>query len=122
MRLAAAKVYSCNIGDETVGDRCIENLRSLFSDESEDVRNKAALCFSYLEEEDLREFSEVIRAYVQSPAFPSQHDCLLRCLEKSVNQLPDLTVELARKFIAVAGDDLSAQAFSGGARACAEAR
>lgn len=103
MRGAAAEVYAYNVSDKTVGAICRQHLPSLFVDESADVRAKAADCFGHLEDVDLNGFVDLIRIYVESPAFPSQHDDLLRRLEDSTWQLPEITIRLAERFVAACG-------------------
>ncbi len=103
LRRAAAEVYAYNLADATIGPVCREHLARLFSDPSEDVRNEAADCFRHLENADFNEFADFIRSYIESPAFPSQHDDLLRRLEDSTWQLPDITLRLAERFIASCG-------------------
>jgi hypothetical protein len=103
MRHAAAEVYAHNLGEGTVGDMCMQYLPQFFSDSAGDVRSTAGDCFLHLGDVDLNEFADLIRTYIESPAFPSQHDDLLRQLDESTWQLPDITIRLAERFVAEFG-------------------
>jgi hypothetical protein len=103
MRLGAADVYASNVSHGTVGAICRKHLPSLFADQSDTVRATAADCFSHLGSNSPSEFSDLISTYIESPAFPSLHDDLLRCLDHSSWQLPQITIRLAERFVAAAG-------------------
>ena len=103
MRSAASEVYSRNLGDAAVHSICRKRLCHLFADQSEEVRRTAAMCFLSLKDADFSKYEDVIRAYIESAAFPSGHDFLLRRLEESTWQLPDITIRLAERFIAACG-------------------
>lgn len=103
MRSAAATVYSYNLGNATVSAICRQHLCRFFADESEKVRAAAADCFVYLTNADFKDYTDIIKTYVDSPAFPSRHDALLRRLEDSTWQLPEITIRLAGRFIDVCG-------------------
>lgn len=103
MRCAAAEVYSHYLGNATVTTMCRQQLCRLFADESEKVRATAAHCFVHLKNADFSEYTDIIRAYIKSPAFPSPHDNLLLRLEDSTWQLPDITIRLAQRFVAARG-------------------
>ena len=103
MRCAAAEVYSFNIADATVGEICREQLRAHFADESKEVRTKAGDCFMHFTDADFGPLVELVRAYIESPSFPSERDDLLRKLEESTWQLPDITIRLAQRFVAAHG-------------------
>jgi hypothetical protein len=104
MRCAAAEVYSHNLSDAAVGSTCEERLCLLFSDKSDKVRTGAARCFWHLgDDANFSKHVGIIRAYIESPAFPSQHDYLLMRLENSTWQLPDVIIRLAQRFVAACG-------------------
>jgi hypothetical protein len=104
MRSAAAEVYSHNLGAAAVQAICQERLCHLFADRSEAVRCIAARCFINLENADFSKYGDLIRAYIESAAFPSPHDHLLRRLDDSNWQLPDVTIRLAKRFLAAYGE------------------
>ncbi|MFZ1936913.1 MAG: hypothetical protein WCB27_04280 [Thermoguttaceae bacterium] len=102
-RAGAAEVYSQNLGDVAVDTVCRSRLCRLFSDESKEVRHTAARCFLNLKDVDFSKYEDIVRAYIDSNAFASGHDYLLRRLEESTWQLPDITIRLAERFIAKCG-------------------
>jgi hypothetical protein len=64
---------------------------------------------------DLNDYADLIRMYIESPAFPSEHDDLLWQLDKTTWQLPDITIRLTERFIAefgAAAGDISTAAFA----------
>lgn len=103
MRAGAAEVYASNLPDAELRPICERHLAGLFQDQSEDVREKAAHCFQQLGDGDLDPYSDLIRKYIESPAFPAQHDGLLARLDQSTWQLPDVTLLLAERFIKTRG-------------------
>ncbi|NQT36977.1 MAG: hypothetical protein HQ581_05785 [Planctomycetes bacterium] len=103
MRVAAAEVYALNLANKTVGPACSTHLEQLFRDDVSDVREKAAECFHHLGDEELGRLEDLIRKYLESPAFPSRHDGLLRVLDRSTWQLPDVTIRLAERFMETHG-------------------
>ncbi len=113
MRVAAATVYAANLGNKTVGPTCVAHLEQLFKDDVKEVREKAAECFYHLDDEQLEHFEDLIRKYLESPAFPSHHDGLLDALERSTWRVPDITIRLAERFMETHGEsagDLSTAA------------
>jgi hypothetical protein len=107
MRMGAAEVYSYNLGTDSVSKICATHLATLFNDTSKEVRDLAANCFLRLDDADFQECADLVRAYVESPAFPSQHDDLLRQLDESTWQLPDVTLRLAERFLEACGKEAS---------------
>lgn len=103
MRLAAAEVYAHNLGNGAAGSACRQYLPQFFGDDSSEVRSLAGDCFLHLDDVDWSEYVDLTRTYVESPAFPSQHDDLLRRLDESTWQLPDITIRLAERFVEVFG-------------------
>lgn len=107
MRLAAASVYAHNVAESAVRAECESHLKAFFNDESEEVRARAADCFHQIAPSDLANYVDLIRFYVESRAYPSPHDDLLRQLERSSVQLPDVVLRLTERFIEVSGRDAS---------------
>ena len=103
MRHAAAEVYAHNLGNSSVGDECRQYLPQFFGDGSGDVRSIAGDCFLHLGDVALNDFADLMRTYIESLAFPSRHDDLLRRLDESTWQLPDITIRLAERFVAEFG-------------------
>ena len=69
------------------------------------MRKVAATCFRHIKDVDLNEYADFVRVYIESPAYPSQHDGLLHRLEDSTWQLPDITIRLSERFVAASGSD-----------------
>lgn len=107
MRKGAAEVYSYNLGTASVSEVCATHLATLFNDASKEVRDLAGNCFLRLDDTNFQECADLVRAYVESPAFPSQHDDLLRQLDESTWQLPDVTLRLAERFLEACGKEAS---------------
>lgn len=103
MRQAAAEIYAHNLSNSTVGAICRQYLPHFFGDDVEEIRATAGDCFLHLGDVELNGFADLIRIYIESPAFPSQHDDLLRRLDESTWQLPDVTIRLAERFVAELG-------------------
>jgi hypothetical protein len=104
MRLAAAEIYSRNLAHQSIEETCSSRLRRLFNDKSEEIRRKAGNCFLFLGGQDVGRHEALIRAYVESQAFPSPHDDLLRRLADSTWQLPDVVLRIADRFIETRGN------------------
>jgi len=105
MRKGAADVYSHNLAVPSVAQECAAYLPALFRDDSLEVREQAASCFFNFGDADFDNFRALLEAYIESPAFPAQHDDLLRKLEESTWQLPEIIIRLAERFLEVCGAD-----------------
>ncbi|WP_339747725.1 hypothetical protein [uncultured Rubinisphaera sp.] len=104
MRTAAAQVYAYNLGNDIVGGQCTEFLCFFFRDPSKEVRQSASECFRHLDDSKLNQYLPLIEAYIDSPSFPAaSHDDLLRGMEDSTWQLPDLTLRIAKNFVKSVG-------------------
>lgn len=107
MRFAAAEIYSRNLAQESIEEACSTHLQRLFNDESKEIRQKAGGCFLFLKGHDIGRHELLIRAYVESRAFPSPHDDLLRRLADSTWQLPDIVLRIAERYIEARGSQAS---------------
>jgi hypothetical protein len=119
MRLAAAEIYARNLAHQSIEETCSTHLRRLFDDESEEIRKKAGDCFLFLGGQDIGRHEGLIRAYLESRAFPSPHDDLLRRLADSTWQLPDVVLRIAERFIEARGSrasDIQLAGFSDGSQ------
>lgn len=103
MRKGAADIYSHNLAMPSVADQCARFLPALFQDESLEVRDQAGSCFLNFADADFESYRDLLEAYIESPAFPSQHDDMLRRLEESTWQLPNVIIRLAERFLKVCG-------------------
>jgi hypothetical protein len=107
MRFAAAEVYARNLTFPNVEEACSTRLRQVFNDDSQQIRQKAGDCFLFLKGQDIGRYEGLVRAYVESRAYPSPHDDLLRRLADSTWQLPDLVLRIAERIIGAAGSRAS---------------
>ena len=60
-----------------------------------------------LKGQDIGRYPGLIRVYIESQAFPSPHDDLLRQLTASTWQLPDVVLQIAERFIQSGGGKAS---------------
>jgi hypothetical protein len=58
-------------------------------------------------------YTQLIRSFVQSRAFVTEHTALTRSLERSQQQLPEVTIEACERFVELAGDSGMRQLISG---------
>jgi len=105
MRKGAADIYSHNLAIPSVAQECAAFLPALFQDEDPEVRDQAGSCFSSFVDADFDKYRALLEAYIESQAFPSQHDDVLSSLEESTWQLPDVVIRLAERFLEVCGTD-----------------
>ena len=76
---------------------------TLFSDESPEVRKKAAGCFWHLwqsPDTPLADFDALIRSFLASPAFADEPTFLLHALEETKHQVPEAVLDVCDVFIA----------------------
>ena len=87
-RLGTAEVYAANL--KLSAHRAIseEMLGKLFSDSDVEVRHEAARCFYGFEGQDLGEYVNLTKEYIQSPAFEPDHNPLFDALEKTTANVP----------------------------------
>ena len=96
-RKAIANVDAENLRLPTSRPASRLRLKKFFSDESSEVRLQAALCFSRISDEQLGQESELIEAFIQSPAFQKHANLLLRALKDSAARLPDVVCRIAER-------------------------
>ncbi len=105
LRMGAAKVFAVNLDKARCRVLCESALLRLFNDSEEEVRSEAAMCFGDLEGEQLGDCIKSVEAFIDSPAFATNPDPLIRALEKTTAKLPDLTCLICERFLDVAGTD-----------------
>ncbi len=98
-RAACAGVFAHNLRDTSVGAVCREKLKLLFHDGEKGVREEAAGCFRGLGQDLLISEVELIRAYIQSPAFADGINQLMYALDESSALLPDVICAIPEKVI-----------------------
>lgn len=104
MRKAACRVYAQNIGNATVGDKCAERIARFFDDESDAVRDQIGVAFWKMDGERLRHLEATILQYIESRSFESDPEELLRVLDESRAELPNVIVRAAERIVTIIGD------------------
>lgn len=102
-RLGACEVAKSNLLLADCRAWCEAALTRLFSDESQEVRRKAAGCFWHLwqsPETPLADFDALIRCFLASPAFADEPTYLLHALEETKHLVPEAVLDVCEVFIA----------------------
>ena len=95
MRKAAADVYSTNVAHEVVGPSCRLLLKPFFADSDESVRAEAASAFRELANLATPAQGDLLAAFLDGEPGPAGLSKVVRALERSPVQLPDLVCQLA---------------------------
>ena len=103
MRIGAAEVYGTNIRVSACRAECEEMLSSLFSDADKDVREVASRCFVGFEGNELRDYSNLVEAYIRSTAFESGDIPLINALKKTTASMPSETLLASERYFELAG-------------------
>jgi hypothetical protein len=98
-RLSAAEIFVANLRSAQYRESCGKRLIRLFNDSHEKVRNEAAKCFFKFEGGELSNYTDLIQAFVDSPAFTANCHDLIYALEKTTAKLPDVTCLVCEKFV-----------------------
>ena len=101
-RLGACEVAKSNLLIANCRAWCDTALVKLFSDESPEVRKKAAGCFWHLwqsPDTPLADFDGLIRSFLASPAFADEPTFLLHALEETKHQVPEAVLDVCEVFI-----------------------
>jgi hypothetical protein len=99
MRKSAADVYSTNVANETVGVICRELLMPFLTDEDENVRAEAASAFRDVSKLATDEQAKLLTAFLGANPGPDALEEVVRALEDSPVQLPDLVCRLVEQCI-----------------------
>ncbi len=103
LRLGAAQVFAANVGDARFCSVCEAELLRFFDDPSDKVRDSAAACFDHLDNDALGHVPGLMVGFQSSAAFEAYHEHLIRALEETTAQLPDVTISVCERFIEIAG-------------------
>jgi hypothetical protein len=87
-------VYAANIAHEIVGPRCREKLRPFFSAPELSVRTQAATAFDHITAIDTASQSDLLAKFVESKPGTAALELVIRALENSHVQLPDLVCRI----------------------------
>lgn len=101
-RAAWAEVAAENLRFSEVTPRCREWLKEAFNDPSTKVRHVAGRCFHRLSSDQLCAESELIDAFLDSPAFGDDASLLLMGLEQAVDRLPDVVCRIPERALELA--------------------
>ena len=105
MRKAAARVYARNLSHETVGDKCAERLQEFFDDEAESVQQEVSKAFFNIPGERLLQLKDFISRFIESKSFESGAADLLRALEQSNVELPEIICPAADRILEFVGEE-----------------
>jgi hypothetical protein len=104
MREAACRVYALNIGQAEVGNKCAERIIQFFNDDSDAVRDQIRVAFWKMDGERLRQLEAMILRYIESKSFESDPEELLRVLDDSRAELPNVIVRAAERIVTIIGE------------------
>lgn len=105
MRKAAADVYSTNADHEEVGAECRRLLRPFLADPDDSVRAEAASVFRNVANLETPDQVELLEAFLAAAPGPDALEPVVRALEDSPIQLPDLVCRLAEQCIEAYRDE-----------------
>jgi len=105
MRKAAAAVYATNVANDTVGPICRETIIQFLTDADDDVRTEAASAFRHIAQITTDEQAKLLKAFVDGNPNRGALEEVVRALEDSPVQLPDLVCGLAERCIEVFRED-----------------
>ncbi len=98
-RLGVAQVASANIGKEEHWWWSEQKLLLFFDDDDSKVRQEAATCFRYLENQSLESHEGLISRFCDSVAYQEDSFSLLNALKLSPYRLPGITLIACEKFL-----------------------
>jgi hypothetical protein len=103
LREGAAEVYARGVAHKEVGFVCRAGLKQFFFDPADGVRLKAVSAFQHLSELSTEDQADLLQSFLESKPKVGELWLVLRFLQDSPVQLPDLILNLAR--LCVAGND-----------------
>jgi hypothetical protein len=92
----AAMVFTCHLCFADLRFQCEETLLQLFRDPHKQVQEETVKCFSFLKNEELGEYSGLVEAFVQTPAFRKKPYYLLTALKQTTARYPELICLVVR--------------------------
>ncbi len=106
-------IGATNLSHDVVGDRCGEFLQQFFDDEADAVREEVSSAFSGLSGERLLSLQGFIARYIESRSFEIGTDRLLRSLEESNVELPQIVCRAAERILEFLGEEGTHIAYHG---------
>lgn len=94
MRKAAAGVYATNVADRVVGAVCRQLLKKFLADPDESVRIEAASAFGQLANLAVADQADLLATFLDAQPGPDALEPVVRALEDSPVQLPNLVCRL----------------------------
>jgi hypothetical protein len=104
-RVGAAEVYAVNLRTARYRSVCEDALTRLFDDESEKVRSEASKCFYRFDGEELGQYAGLIKDFVLSTAFATEHRQLIYALKKTTAELPEATALACARILDLVGQE-----------------
>src|SRR6185295_12983661 len=101
-RRGGAEVAGANLLNPECREWCLSVLPTLFIDADSEVRRTATNCFWYLwqnPQEPIEQYAELIRRFLESPAFTDEPTLLLYALEETKQQVPEITIDVCEQFV-----------------------
>jgi hypothetical protein len=105
MRKAATEVYAENVANDQVGQICRHLLAPFLTDADESVRAEAASAFRHVSRVPTEEQAKLLKAFLDGKPGREALEKVVRALEDSPVQLPDLVCQLAEQCIEVFRDE-----------------
>ena len=105
LREGAAGVYARDIAHKEVGSACRARLKQFFFDPAASVRLKAVSAFQHLSQLTTEEQADLLQSFLESKPKVGELSLVLRFLQDSPVQLPDLILNLAKLCVAGNGDE-----------------
>jgi hypothetical protein len=105
MRRSAAKAYARGIGDQSAGEVCRTRIKRFFADSDETVRSEASSAFQQLHTLNTSDQSDLLRAFLDCNPSAKALETVIRVLEDSPVQLPDLVCRVIELSVSVFRDE-----------------
>ena len=106
-QIGAAEIFAINIKDSKYSDVCKEALKKFFFSSNKDVQKKASGCFRHIDYDDIDSYSDIMSCFIESPAFLTGADHLVFALEHSNSRIPEIAIDVCKKFFDLTGKESS---------------
>lgn len=98
-RIAASKVFAANLRSAHFRELCEKALVRLFRDENKKVRSEAARCLWGMEGDELRNYTHLLKQFIDSPIFKTSTTRLLMALKRTTAKLPEINYRVGDRFM-----------------------
>jgi len=112
-RKAAVEVYAKHLSNKVVGDTCAMRLQEFFNDEARSVHKAMRLAFWKMSGQRLLELQDFIGRLIEHQCFEATAEGLLRALEESNAELPQIICRAAERALEFLGSEGTHVAFRG---------